>query len=263
MAGPSAPGLSRRHASIRTIAAMAAVVVLSGATTAGAAKLLTGSDVKDGSLTGQDIKNNSIASQDLAHGSVGMGELKKGVNDAIPIRVTGPLPDDGFRATNGTVQNTPDGVTFGPYADGGSGHGSICSDTLDGETLNQVEHLAFEARYTAQGDTGGVGVPYLRIFLVGDHDAIFSPNTQPPDSDIGEGPFHTWVATAGVWRYDDDAGAGGEYGFNGAPFSTVKDDHGDEEISDVCISVGSTAGTNLSALLRTWEINSKDYAFGL
>ena len=71
------------------------------------------------------------------------------------------------------------------------------------------------------------------------------------------------MATAGLWRYDDDAGAGGPYGPNGAPLGTVKNDHGSEKIIDVCITTGFSAGTDLSALLRSWEINSKDYAFGL
>jgi len=175
------------------------------------------------------------------------------------------LPTKGFSGTN-LVENTSDGVTFGPYADGGAAGGSICSDALTGQSLNDVTHLAFEARYTAEGDTGGIGVPYLRIFLEDaaqvEHDAIFSPNTQPPDADVGEGPFHTWVATAGLWRYDDDSGSGGEYGLNGAPFATVQTDHGTEEITDLCITVGNTAGEDLSALLRTWEVNAKDYAFG-
>ena len=79
-----------------------------------------------------------------------------------------------------------------------------------------------------------------------------------------EGPFHTWVATAGLWRYDDDGGDGsGPYGVNGAPFSQVVDDHGTDKISKICISTGYSAGTNLSALLRSWELNAKDYAFGL
>jgi hypothetical protein len=44
------------------------------------------------------------------------------------------------------------------------------------------------------------GLRYLRVFLEGDaHDVIFSPNTQPPDADTAEGPFHTWVAASGVW----------------------------------------------------------------
>ena len=66
-----------------------------------------------------------------------------------------------------------------------------------------------------------------------------------------------------MWRYGDDAGAGGQYGLNGAPFSQVKADHGTEVISALCITTDFSAGTNLSALMRTWEINSKDYAFGL
>jgi hypothetical protein len=239
---------------------MAAVAVaalaIAGAATAGAAKLFTGADVKNGSLSGLDIEN----------GSLGRWELKNNLQDmlaGIPIRVTGALPSKGFDATNDTVSNTADGVEFGPYADGGAAGGSICATTLNGKHLADVQHLAYEARYTADDDTGGVGVPYLRIFLAGDHDAIFSPNTQPPDADIEEGQFHTWVATAGLWRYDDDAGSGGEYGFNGAPFSEVVSDHGTEVITKICISTGFTAGTNLSALLRSWELNATDYAFGL
>ena len=162
------------------------------------------------------------------------------------------------------MKNTKDGVTFGPYANGGADGGSICTTKMNGQPLNDVKHLAYIARYTATGDTGGVGVPYLRIFTQSNnHDAIFSPNTQPPDPDIGEGPFHTWVATVGLWRYDDDGDLGtGEFG-HGAPLGDVKETHGSEKISDICITTGSSAGTNLSALLRSWEINSKDYAFGL
>jgi hypothetical protein len=219
----------------RTLLAVIVTVLVCGAAGAGAAKLISRDD------------------------------LDTSLSNAIPIRVTDALPANGFRATNSSVKNTKDGVTFGPYADGGAAGGSICTNKLDGQPLDDVTHLAYTARYTAEGDTGGVGVPYLRIYTGnGNHDAIFSPNTQPPDPDIGEGPFHTWVATAGVWRYDDDAGNGGPgtYGPNGAPFGTVKQDHGDEKISDICISTGFTAGTNLSALLRSWELNSQDFAFG-
>jgi hypothetical protein len=38
--------------------------------------------------------------------------------------------------------------------------------------------------------------------------------------------------------------------------------HGDDVITDICISTGFSAGTNLSALLRSWELNGKDYVFG-
>jgi hypothetical protein len=245
----------------RTLAAVVVTILILGAATAGAAQLITGADVKNGSLTGKDVKKKSLAKSDL----------KKGVQNllnAIPIRVTGALPRNSFYATNGTVSNQPDGVEFGPYDDGGADGGSICSNVLDGQPLSAVKHLAYVARYIAEGDTSGVAVPYLRVFLEGPSAnpdrVIFSPNTQPPDSDIGEGPFHTWVATAGVWRYNDDAGAGGPgtYGVNGAPFSTVVADHGTEVISDVCITVGFTAGEDLTGLLRSMEINNKDYVFG-
>jgi hypothetical protein len=246
----------------RTLAAVVVTILILGAATAGAAQLITGKDVKNNSLTGKDVKKKSLPKKDL----------KKDVQnllEAIPIRVPEGLPAQGFMATNGTVGNTPDGVEFGPYADGGAEGGSVCSDVLNAQPLSSVQHLAYEARYIAAGDTAGVGVPYLRIFLGGapspnEDRVIFAPNTQPPDPDIGEGPFHTWVATAGLWRYNDDAGNGGPgtYGVNGAPFSTVVADHGTEVISRICISAGFTAGTDLSALLRTWEINAKDYVFG-
>jgi hypothetical protein len=228
---------------------------------------LTGGDVKDGSLASADIKNGSLTGGDVKDGSLGAADLAINIQDllnAVPVRVTDALPTMGFSASNGSVTNTSDGVTFGPYADGGAAGGSLCTSAMNGQPLNTVNHLAYEARYTADGDTGGVGVPYLRIFLEADaHDAIFSPNTQPPDPDVAEGPFHTWVGTAGLWRYDDDGDQGtGEFG-HGAPLSAVKATHGTETISKICISTGFSAGTNLSALLRSWEVNSTHYAFGL
>jgi hypothetical protein len=162
---------------------------------------------------------------------------------------------------NTTVTQTADGIAFGPYSDGGVAGGSIEYTGLNGQPLSAVQSLVYLMRYTSDGDTGGVGSPYLRIFLEDDaHDAIFSPNSQP-DADVAEGPFHTWAATSGVWRYDDDAGAGGEYGLNGAPFSTVKTDHGSETISGIYVSVGFSAGVNLAALLRELEVNGTTYSF--
>ena len=247
----------------RILVAIIATALVCGATAAGAAKLITGSDVKNDSLTGKDVKDGSLTGNDIKKGSVPKADLKGDVQNVLAIRVTGGLPTQKFSASNPTVKNTPDGVKFGPYADGGAASGSVCTSSMNGQPLSDVKHLAFEARYTSDTATGGVGVPYLRIFLVSNtHDAIFSPNTQPPDPDTAQGPFHTWVGTAGLWRYDDDGGSGGQYGLNGAPFGIVKSDHGTEKISKICISTGNSAGTNLSALLRTWEINSKDYAFG-
>jgi hypothetical protein len=46
--------------------------------------------------------------------------------------------------------------------------------------LGDIVDLVYTASFSSDTDTGGVGVPYLRVFLKGDtHDVIFSPNTQP------------------------------------------------------------------------------------
>jgi hypothetical protein len=182
--------------------------------------------------------------------------------DPAETRVT-TLQGSGFSASNDTVRMTPDGVEFGPYTNGGAAGGSLRYDGLNGKPLSAVKSLIYVARYTATGNTGGVGVPYLRVFLENDtHDVIFSPNTQPPDADTAEGPFHTWVATSGLWRYDDDGGSGGQYGVNGAPFSTVVADHGSETISGIYISTGFTAGEDLRGLMLSLEVNGQEFDLG-
>jgi hypothetical protein len=189
--------------------------------------------------------------------------------DPAETRVTS-LPSAGFSAMDPTVRMTPDGIAFGPYANGGSEFGSLRYDGLNGQPLSALKSLIYVARYTATDDTGGVGAPYLRVFLgdnPGDpgnnpHRIIFSPNTQPPDADTAEGPFHTWVATSGVWRYDDDGGSGGQYGLNGAPFSTVVNDHGSEIISSIRVTTGNSSGTDLSALMLSLEVNGQEFDLG-
>lgn len=162
--------------------------------------------------------------------------------------------------SNTTVKQTADGIEFGPYADGGAAGGSVEYTGLNGQPLSTVQSLVYFMRYVASNDTGGVGSPYLRVFLGNDlHDLIFSPNTQTPNPDTAQGPFHTWVATSGTWRYDDDSG-----GTNpDLSFAAQKTAHGSETISGIYISVGNSAGTNLDALLREWQINATNYSFGL
>ena len=52
----------------KTILACAAVALVAGTTSATAASLMTGKDVKDGSLTGRDLKDGSVKAADLAKG---------------------------------------------------------------------------------------------------------------------------------------------------------------------------------------------------
>ena len=177
-------------------------------------------------------------------------------NTLLPAKVTNLT--GAFVNSDSTVKMTPDGVTFGPYADGGTAAGTLIYSGLNGKTLSSVKNLVYYARYLATDDTGGVGVPYLRIFLNNNtHDAIFSPNTQQPNPDVAQGPFHEWVATSGSWRYDDDGGNGPD-----ESYADLLAAHGSETISGIRVSVGNSAGANLQALLRWMQINGKTYNFG-
>ena len=80
---------------MRTVLAVALTALLCTATGATAASLITGRQVKDGTLTGKDIKNGSIASKDLApsaRGSMGPAGSPGAQGPAGPM---GPRGDKG------------------------------------------------------------------------------------------------------------------------------------------------------------------------
>ena len=276
---------------------MLAVVALVIGVSSGAvaAKLITGADVKNGSLTTKDIKNGTLTTKDikkagvagdrlkksaigtdrLKDGAVGPAKIKDGAVNSAKIKDGSVQAKDlnselntllpaqvknltgSFTNSDTTVTLTPDGVSFGPYVNGGASGGSLIYSGLNGKALNSVKNLVYYARYMATNDTGGVGVPYLRIFLEDGHDAIFSPNTQQPNPDTAQGPFHEWVTTSGSWRYDDDSGTGSD-----EPYAQLLADHGTEAITSVRVSVGNSSGTDLQALLRWMQINGKTFNFG-
>jgi hypothetical protein len=270
----------------RTIWLSLAVIALCLALAGGAAAVatITGKDIANGTITGKDVKNGSLRGADVKNGSLGAKELSARARRSLrgktgpagpagpagPKGDTGPrgpagpsgdtriasLPSGGFSATNATVKATADGVKFGPYADGGAAGGSVCYDGLNGRTLSDVSTLIYRASYSTDDDNT-VGVPYLRIFLEDDaHDVIFSPNTQPIPA-TAEGVVQEWVVNDGTVRYDDDAGTGPE-----SPWLDVKADHADEVISAVCVTTGFSGGDNLSALLRSMEVNGSRFVFG-
>jgi hypothetical protein len=249
-------------------------------------------DIHKGGVHKDDIKSNSVGQSELIRNSIRQWHLAGGIVDKLnddaargpqgpqgeqgPKGDTGPAGPQGpsgapgqdaetgiaaldglFMASNNTVSMTPDGVEFGPYANGGAVGGSVFYTGLDGKPLSAVENLVYYARYLSEGDSGGVGVPYLRIFTADGDSAIFSPNTQSPDPDIDEGPFHEWVATSGSWRFNDDAGSGPD-----VSFTELVASHGSETIDGIYITTGFSAGQELTALLRWMEINGQRYAFG-
>ena len=246
---------SRTAAVVTGAAALVLAATGGGAVAAG---MVTSHDIQDGAIRAVDISDGAATHRVIRAGAVQPSDLGRGLRAQLARarQVTGL--GGKFRATNQSVAVTPDGVAFGPYADGGSAGGSLKFTGLNGMKLGAVENLVYDMRYTATGDSGGVGVPYLRIFLENDtHDAIFSPNTQSPDPDVAEGPFHQWAATSGSWRYDDDGGNGQD-----ESFKQLVTDHGNDTISGIYISTGFSNGQNLSSLLRWMQVNGVTYSFG-
>jgi hypothetical protein len=175
-----------------------------------------------------------------------------------------------WEASNPTVVMTPDGVMFGPYADGAGAAGSIRFHGLDGQPFTAVKNLAYNMRYISD-DNNLNSTPYLRVFTkdaVGaDHDSICTGNGDVLGDHMalgmseGPGPFQEYVATAGSWRYDSDDGSNSEFG-RGVPLKTILDKYGDQVITRIAITVGWTAGVNLTGLLRWMQINGNRYTFG-
>lgn len=167
-----------------------------------------------------------------------------------------------WQVTNPSVVMSPDGLIFGPYADGAGAGGSIRFHGLDGQPLSVVRNLAYHMRFTTDQPVAYPGAePYLRIFTMDsvgvEHDAVFTPPTQPYPG-LGAGPFQEWVATAGTWRYDDDSGEQSV----GVPFGDIVATYGDHFITSIAITLGWTIGPGLTGLLRSMQINGNRYTFG-
>ena len=274
------------HPIVRTraaaIAACAIALTLAFGTGAFAAAKITSADIKDHTIQSKDLKKGSVTTKvlhgsavkskkinngavhnpDIHTGAVQSGTIKDGtvaqkdldsaLKTLLPARVNNLTGS--FTITNPSVTLTPDGVSFGPYADGGTQGGSIVYGGLNGKPLSAVENLVYYARYV--GNT--TGALYLRVWTENDaNSAVFDPTSQTPDPDITPGPFHEWVATSGSWRYNDDPGNGPD-----ESFADLLAAHGTETISRVTITTGFSNGTNLQALLRWWQINGKTYTFG-
>lgn len=167
------------------------------------------------------------------------------------------LDDQEWFATNPSVVMTPDGVTYGPYLDGAANGGSVRFHEMDGLPLSSIRNLAYHMRFTADKQATE---PYLRIWAKDqagkEHDAIYTPATQAYPG-LGPGPFQEWVASAGTWRWDDDAGTGLD-----VSFADIKASYGDHIITSIGISLGFSGGVNLAGLLRWVQINGNRYTFG-
>jgi hypothetical protein len=242
-----------------TVVAAATVVALIGA----------GAGYSAGTISSADIKDKTIKIKDLKPGTV--KKLKGQTGATGPQGPVGPAGTGGagggtvvsllgstqpWDATNPSVSLTPDGVEFGPYADGALTGGSIYFNGLNGLTLAQVKNLVYYIRFSSTTSTTQEE-PYLRIFLNNDsNDVIFSPSTQSPDPDNGQGEFNEYVVTSGSVRYDDDPAVGPD-----SPWATVVAAHGTDVISGIYITQGFSGGANVTGLLRWMQVNGVTYSF--
>jgi len=178
----------------------------------------------------------------------------KGDKAPLMLRLSGD-----FAGTNASVATSLDGVTFGPYADGGAWGGSVYYDGANGKTLAEVTQLSYTVMHSS-ADDDAIGSPYLRIFLDDDtHDVIFDATkcaTVVPDEDT----FLTHEVTTGEVRYDDDSCDG--VAPDQQAWADVVTAHGSQVVSGIYVTAGFTGGSMLSAILRSLSVNGTAHTFG-
>jgi hypothetical protein len=283
------------------VLAAAAVLAVSAGSGAVAGSLITGADIKDRSIEAQDLQRGSVTTTKVENRTLRLKDLSSEVTAKLgvqgPAGAKGEKGDKGDKGDKGEkgdkgnssitqvadlnglwraratdtagLKMTGDGIAFGPFVNGGgcttpgTDYARLDFSGLNGQALSSLDNLVYYARYLADADTGGIGSPYLRVFFGSGTDRLtFSPNTQfnkPSNYDIGEGEFHEWVVTSGTARFNDDAGSNpaGE-----APWASFMAAHGAKPITNINITMGCTAGANLSGLLRWAEVNNQTYKFG-
>jgi Collagen triple helix repeat (20 copies) len=102
----------------KSILACVAVALIVGTTSATAATLVTGKQVKDGSLSGADVKNGSLSKADLSDKAINSLRGQNGTNGVKgKDGATGPKGDQGPAGTAGPQGNPgPRGPAGPPWA---------------------------------------------------------------------------------------------------------------------------------------------------
>jgi hypothetical protein len=275
----------------------AAVLVAAGALTLCA----TTGAVAGSMITSQNIKDHTIASQDMATGSVTSRVLQngavhqRGLSAALQAQIKqgkGPKGDSHttyvedlhgqFKARPGDeagLTMTGDGVQFGPFANGGgcdnpgADFARLDFSGMNGKKLSSLDQLDYTGWYVADNDTSGIGAPVMRVFFEGtgtggdgqadeDNRLTFSPNSQFNKSfnyDDSQGAVHTWLVTHGTVRYNDD---GGNSQAGEKPWSYWAGQFTDAKITNINILNGCQAGTNLTSVIRSLQVNGHTYVLG-
>jgi hypothetical protein len=288
----------RKHINPGTMLGVIAVVFAMTGSAFAANSLLTSKDIKDGTIKSRDLsgavkdklnkvgktgpagKNgtNGATGPQGAAGAKGADGAKgapgaDGQDAAYSVRALSNDQDvaaPGWVTRKGLANATDavidaDGVKFGPFADGDAFAGVI-SHALDGLKLSDIDHIAYSAKYTGGGSSGG-GAPYFRILTSG-HSYMFSPlgavslggASPKPDT------WQRWVVTKGGVTRDDDGGNPTK------TWTGIVTDHGNEIVQSVSVQAGwagsGSNGSTSHVRAVTMEANGAagvyaDYIFGL
>jgi hypothetical protein len=172
----------RRHLSFSNVVALICLFVVLGGTSVAsdaahsvralASKLITGKQVKNGSLTGKDIKNKSLTAADFNGSVVG------------PPGPVGPKGDTGEPGPAGSIQSAPAGGDLtGSYPNPSIGTGKVTSEKVFDGTLTAAD-------LDASLLNGPPGSPGLRSLGTGSTEAAAGndprlSNARPPTGGAG------------------------------------------------------------------------------
>jgi hypothetical protein len=142
---------------LKIVGACAATAIAVGATSAGAASLITGSNVKNNSLSGLDVKD--IRSGDLKDGSIRLRDLSSEVRNAINSGNANTGSSTGANGTNGA--NGTSGAPGTPGTPGPPGSNATVSSgnwgVIARNTIGSPDIFMRSGPGTAPRGTGSLG----------------------------------------------------------------------------------------------------------
>jgi hypothetical protein len=143
------PGVRTPH----LIVAVLVVLLLAGTATATATALITGKQVRNGSLTGRDVKDHSLTVRDIARGLAAPGprgavgpQGQPGPQGAVGPQGTagtpGPAGPRGVPGEPGPATGAAGGALTGSYRDPGLAKGAVTVDALSSMPAARVDRVA-------------------------------------------------------------------------------------------------------------------------
>lgn len=213
------------------IGAVAILIVTAG--TATAAKLITGADIKDGSVASADLKNNNIASGDIKDGTVSSADVKDGTIGTQDLSAaainsltySGPnwsIVDrnvigngDSYLRAGPNPPNPPDGIGSLGIRTGSPSDSAAFGNQVDffNQDVQALTNVGFSVFTTLENNSAAPNnMPAIRIEI--------DPNLDAPPSNFTTMVYTPDNGTPGVWSdFDADADTDPHWGLTGPDFA--------------------------------------------